>query len=278
MTPALLTAAVIGFVLQVTVLVFMIRLKLRNQFPAFFTYIAFNCISSVVIQVTLRWFLPEFPAVYWAVAAVSMLLGFWIFYEVFVTIFKAYEGLLDFGKLLFRWALVFLFVGGLVTALSTSGSHISKVCNTIFLLEHCIQLMQCGMLFLLLTFESRLGLSWRTHAMCIGLGIGVFAAWDLTMTYIGNSFHSQQPMFDVMNSVVSIGCYAYWLLALALPEPSRKNVLDSPSRLIFQRWNEALMATPLVARKSHLAFAPVESFLPGVEQTVERVMARKMMN
>jgi hypothetical protein len=37
------------------------------------------------------------------------------------------------------------------------------------------------------------------------------------------------------------------------------------------------MATPLVARNNQ-ASLPVESFLPGVERAVERVMARKMAN
>jgi hypothetical protein len=69
----------------------------------------------------------------------------------------------------------------------------------------------------------------------------------------------------------------FWMYLISRPEPARKTVLDSPSRLIFQRWNEVLMATPLVARNNQ-ASLPVESFLPGVERAVERVMARKMAN
>jgi hypothetical protein len=45
--------------------------------------------------------------------------------------------------------------------------------------------------------------------------------------------------------------------------------------LIFQRWNEALIS---YQHGGDLAFAPSESFLPSVERTVERVMARKMTN
>jgi hypothetical protein len=53
-------------------------------------------------------------------------------------------------------------------------------------------------------------------------------------------------------------------------------VLDSPSRLIFQRWNEAL-TTYSVRGEMAFAASGVESFLPGVEQTVDRVLARKIV-
>jgi hypothetical protein len=53
-------------------------------------------------------------------------------------------------------------------------------------------------------------------------------------------------------------------------------VLDSPSRLIFQRWNEAL-STYTARGEIAMAANGVNSFLPGVEETVDRVLARKMV-
>ena len=63
-----------------------------------------------------------------------------------------------------------------------------------------------------------------------------------------------------------------------LPEPARKTAQDSPTRLILQRWNDVLMNTPLVSRGpgTELAFSTVDSFIPGVEKTVDRVLSRKM--
>jgi hypothetical protein len=56
----------------------------------------------------------------------------------------------------------------------------------------------------------------------------------------------------------------------------RGNVLDSPRRLIFQRWNEALL-THTVRGEMAFASGGMDSFLPGVEQTVDRVLARKIV-
>lgn len=275
MTPAIVLSAIIAFVLQVAILRLMIRRKLRSQFPGFFYYVGFNALATILFQVFGRWFPHEYAFVYWAATAISMLLCFWIFYEVFITILKPYTALIDLGKLLFRWAIIFLLIGSFVTALSTAGSGYSRICAVILLLEHCIQLMQCGMLLLLLTFDSRLGLSWRSSGLSIGFGVGVFAAWDLTITYVAAHFPQQQHLFDVLNGFISVGSYSYWAAVLAFPEPARKSVLDSPSRLIFQRWNDALLASPLVRRSNEVGL-PVESFLPGVERAVERVMARRI--
>lgn len=276
MTPALLLLAIIGFALELAVLWLMIRRKLRSQFPAFFYYVAVNALAAILFQVVGRWFPREYGPVYWAATAVSMLVSFWIFYEVFIAILKPHEALIDLGKLLFRWALVFLFIGAAVIAIFTVGPGYTKLCNVILVLEHCIQLMQCGVLLLLVAFESRLGLSWRSYAVAIGLGVGIFAAWDLSVTYLGGRVPQQQHLLDVLNAFVSIGSYSYWAAIMAFPEPARKNVLESPARLIFQRWNEALLASPLVAHNQ--VSLPVESFLPGVERAVERVMSRKMAN
>jgi hypothetical protein len=57
-------------------------------------------------------------------------------------------------------------------------------------------------------------------------------------------------------------------------EPERKNVLDSPSRLIFQRWDEALAGYGYGSAGSP---STVESFLPGIEKTVDRVMAKRVV-
>ena len=60
-------------------------------------------------------------------------------------------------------------------------------------------------------------------------------------------------------------------------EPNRRAIESAPTRLILQRWNEVLLSTPLVSRRAdELAFAQVDSFIPGVEKTVDRVLSRKM--
>ena len=208
-----------------------------------------------------------------------MILSLAVIYEVFMLVLKPYSALLDFGKALFRWAALFLALASIVTALATAGSQASRICAGAMLSQRVVYLMQCGLLLLLLMFESRLGLSWRSYGMSIALGLGVFGALALISSLWGQRFQNWRYSLDTASTVISLVLLSMWLLNFYLPQPVRKTVLESPSRLIFQRWNEALLSTPLVSRRGEVvAISSVESFLPGVERTVERVMARKMMH
>jgi len=263
--------------LQLGILTVMLKRKLRANFPFFFSYTAYCIIQLLAVILAIRLPYQYFFYVYYALTAINLLFGFAIMYEVFINILKPYSAVIDLGKMLFCWAGIFLLLVGVLTAFVTAGSQPSKVMAAILIVQRSIQLMQCGLLLLLLLFETRLGLSWRSHAMSIGLGLGSFSAIALILCYVQNHLPpGQGPIVPMISTVSSLAVSAFWGVSLLLPEPQRKNVLDSPSRLIFQRWNESLAGTPLVAG-NQLAFSPVDSFIPGVERAVDRVMARKMV-
>lgn len=265
--------------LKALILVVMIRGKFRSKYPFFFNFIAFTLLA-LVVQIAL---IPRISAVgyfylYWGPMAVATLLSFGVMYEAFAGILKPYSALVDLGKLLFRWAFVFLAMASLLTALATNGDQSDKLCAAIQLLDRSCDLMQCGLLMLLVLFESRLGLSWRNPMVCIMAGFGANGALALAKSFVVNRVPAWTYGLEMVSAISALAIFAAWFASFVLPQPARQTAKDSPANLIFQRWNEALMATPLVARKNQAAFAPVESFLPGVEQTVERVLARKMMN
>ena len=275
----LLTAIGFGALAIQLALIFIIsRRKLRSQFGIFFNFLILLTVAQVAFQISAHWSEYAYQYVYWTFTALAMGLSLGVLYEVFVSILKPYSAVIDLGKMLFWWAAVFLFFTALVTALATTGSQFTRICTAILLVEKCVQLMQCGLLLLLLTFEKKLGLSWRSHGMCIALGLGTFAAMDLTITYVNAHYPVWHNTLDLVNGLVCLGVYAFLIAGLSLPEPARKTAQDSPTRLILQRWNDVLMNTPLVSRGpgTELAFSTVDSFIPGVEKTVDRVLSRKM--
>ncbi len=278
MSASLMLLGFLTFALQVFLLVFMAKRKLRAQFPIFYNYTVLVLLFTIAFQVSARWFFREYSFVYWTSTGLTMLLGFGVLYEVFVNVLKPFSELIDLGKMMFRWAALFLLITAFITALATTGSKTTKLCTAILLMEHCIQLMQCGFLLLLLAFETRLGLSWRSHGMCIALGLGVFASSDLLLTYLYQKFPTWQTGLDTANAVIAFGLFAFWTIGLMLPEPERKSAQDSPARIILQRWNEALASTPTMSSGlSEIALSPVDSFIPGVEKAVDRILARKMV-
>jgi hypothetical protein len=264
--------------LQAGIIGLMVRRRSRSAFPFFFNYILFSFITLVAWAPAAQYLSPQaYFYVFWSIMGTQALLCFGVIYEVFIYILKPYSALVDLGRLLFKWAIAFLALVSVITAVATNGSGASRICAATQLLGRSSELMQCGLLLLFVLFEARLGVSWRSPAACVILGFGSNAAFALATPLLGRFFPNSYAALDVAGTIVGVMVYALWCASFALPQPSRRTVQDSPSRLILQRWNEALLASPLVSRRGEvIAMSPVESFLPGVERTVERVMARKM--
>jgi hypothetical protein len=271
--------------LQVGILAAMKRKKLRQQFPVFFSYNIY-VIAAVVISFV-PYFLccspggiPAHPSLYYVYYALSLILigfEFALMYEIFVAALKPYSALIDLGKMLFRWAGLFLLIAAALTAFATASPAVNRLPIAIQLLERSMRLMECGLLLLFLLFERKLGLSWRSPSMSIAIGLGTTAASGLTIAFLENRFPEASVVLGVIENLCYFGAVIFWYACLTLPVLERKNVLDSPSRLIFQRWNEALLSYTTPRGELSLAPSSMDSFLPGVEQTVDRVLARKMV-
>lgn len=265
---------------QVYILRSLVARKLRNDFPIFTLYTLFG-VTLMVATFAGHALLAEqqYFYFYWVLNFINTTLEFGVMYEILVNALKPYAALIDLGKMLFRWAAVFLLFACVLTALVTAGSQPSKLDAAVALLERSTRLMQCGLLLLFFFLEKRLGLSWRNYNMSIALGLGSTSALDLSFSYMKFQFPAHVETFCLLEGCFYIGVVAFWAYCLSQPEPARKNVLDSPSRLIFQRWNDVLVST---ARFSSAPAASsigggIDSFLPNVEQTVDRVLARKLV-
>jgi len=272
----LIAVAIVGAGVQVFMLRILKQRKLHSEFPVFFRYSLFSVVGCAILLIPFVVSCPQYFYVYWSLTVVTMVLEFGVLYELLVNALKPYSALIDLGKMLFRWAAVFLVLAALLTAFATTGTSSHKITAASELLQRTVRLMQCGLLLLFFGLEKRLGLSWRTHSMSIALGLGIYAGVDLSTTYLIDRMPAMTGFFQVFTNLVYFGATLLWTYSLAKPEPVRGNVLDSPRRLIFQRWNEALLTHSV---RGEMAFAGtgMESFLPGVEQTVERVLARKIV-
>jgi len=269
-------ALIVVPLMQALLLGILITRKVRASLPKFFNYITFAIVVTVVQLVLL----PRISAVqyfylYWSIEALNAIFAFVVIYEVFVNVLKPYTALIDFSKMLFWWAAGFLLLASFLTALASSGSTATaKICAAVVVFERIVQLMQCGLLLLLLIFESRLGLSWRSHGMLVALGMGIYAALNLGMSFLQDHFVAWQIQLNLINTILGLGIIGLWQVNFLLPEPQRRTVQDTPAKLVFQRWNDVLSG----ASSGEMAFASsADSFIPGVEKAVERVLARKMV-
>jgi hypothetical protein len=271
-----LALAAVSVVMLVALMVLMVKRKLRVAYPLFFTFLGLNVLAVAVLMPVYHYTPGQYFYAYWSASTVLMLVGFAVLYEVFVNILKPFSAVIDLAKMLFGWAALFLLLAAFLTALVTSGPSAKKIVVAVDLCDRCVHLMQCGLLMLLVLFEKRLNFSWRNSGMCIALGIGASAAIDLVVSYGQSRFPVLAAQFDMLNGVSFLAVLAFWALRLKATESAPATVAGSPSRVILQRWNEALISY----KYGDLAVASngIDSFLPGVEKTVDRVLARKVVH
>jgi hypothetical protein len=274
-----ITLAPLGALLQLGILFRMKKRNLHSQFPVFFNYNIYVVVAVPISIVTYLYCTSQHNLyfAYWCLNVFLIGFEFALMYEVFVAALKPYSALIDLGKMIFRWAGVFLLFAAILTAFATSSPSANRLTIATDLLERSMRLMECGLLMLFLLFERKLGLSWRSTSMSIALGLGVTAATGLAILYLQAKFPAAYQTLGLVNNLCYFGALVYWFTSIRMPVVARDtNVLESPSRLVFQRWNEALVS---YGQRGELAMASnsVESFLPGVEQTVERILARKMV-
>jgi len=270
---------VLTAVAQAAILTVLVKRNKRADYPVFFWYNAFAVVGAMTLLIShlAKVSVGQYFWSYWGLNVVLMLLEMGLMYEIFVKALKPYNGLIDLGKMLFRWALAFLMIAAALTSFATHVSTLEKCVAFVSQLEQSLRLMQCGLLLLFFLFERRLGLAWRSHTISIGLGLGISSSISLIISYMHTRFAQWNSTLDIVDYTQYLAIMAFWAVCFYMREPERSNVLESPSKLIFQRWNEVLVSTRFAGAAATASMGHLDSFLPNVEQTVDRVMARKMV-
>jgi hypothetical protein len=262
--------AAIG-IARLAMVAFIGRKKPAGQFSYFNTWSIFGALAVLLSIPAIFWTsCQQYFYVYWVLGFLYLGLEFFVIYELVTSTLKPYSALIDLGKMIFTWALVFLTVVAAITALTTVGAHQTKLDAAAAVIERSLRLIECGILMLFFFFEKRLRLPWKDWSFSLALGLGLTSAVDLISSYLRSRLPYQVNVIDCVYSVVFIGVMSFWAYSLSFKTQAKIAIVESPSRLIFQRWNESL------ASYGFGDFAPYDSFLPNVERTVERVMARKM--
>ena len=281
--PVIALSRILPLAMQLFVLAIMLKRKLRPEFPLFFQYLLFSSFALSVAVIFHAFAIRPFWLMYvdWVVSLIGLLLAFAVLYEVFINALKPYSALIDLGRMLFRWAAVFLLVAAFLTVFATISAlaannrlgSLSSFESLRLLIDHSLRVMQCGLLFLLLLFEKRLGLSWRSRGMAIALGLGSSAAVALAASFMKGfvTIAISSSELDVLNAMFYLAVTLFWAVTLMRPEVPQGNSVDSPGRIVVQRWNEALSIAQSTPNND------TSFFLPGIESAVERILAKKIV-
>jgi hypothetical protein len=249
-------------ILESVVLACLIWRKAYRQYHWFFVYMAAEVLQVCVLY-PLRNSQTAYFYAYCITAGLSLVLGFAVIHEIFVSIFRPYHTLRDLGSVLFKWAgLVMLLVAVIVSA---SGQALQRepLVEATLILERSIRVVQCGLIMFLLLFSKYLGISWRQRSFGIALGFGFYATIDLSLLALHLGAHISRDVANLITMSAYIISIGIWIMYSAVKEASRENAV----RLLkSQRWEQSLSDIQNPSKP--------DSLIPMFEGMVERAFTR----
>jgi hypothetical protein len=251
--------------LQAGVLVAMFRRGLHRDYPFFFNYTVLQVVSVPVLAAFMRWSYTGYYYAYYANVALSVLISFAVLQEIFKDAFRPYENLRDLSVILFRWSALVVFLVAVMWAVNAG--HIAPsygIFDDVMLLgDRSLRLMQCGLVFFLLLFNTYLGIPQRSLLFGISLGFGFFAAVNMLVTTAA-SHHGLVTSLALsrINSLAYLASVIIWLTYTLVAKPS-KSKAGAEVIIRSKDWNSEL-------EKARVA--PVDSLLDTMDRTVERLL------
>jgi hypothetical protein len=231
-------------VLQIPIVVIMARRKMVREFPVFFSYTCFQILQCSVLYTVAKvdYFTGEqYVPVWLAEEYISAALRFAVIHEVFNNVFQSYSALQQLGGRLFRWSTVVLMIVAVLLVAYSSGSNLDRVSFTIGVVNRTVNIMQCGLLVLLLLLVKYLRFPWATYVFSVALGLGLYASVMLA-TSAFQAYYGAFYKKDLLNNIEFLGYHfavLLWLAGLLLPARAKQPV-SAPPVPELEQWNAAL--------------------------------------
>ena len=231
-------------VLQVALAALMMRQRLVRAYTAFFAYTIFEIFQFVIL---LRLgmggepFLRQYAYAWYGGEVVSAVLRFVIIREIFGKVFEHYSSLQHWGYSVFRWATVLFMIAAVIIVALTPGSQTERATIATNVIDRTVDIVQCGLLLLLVVLSRFLKFNWRSYVFGIALGLGLFAGlklvdWELSAKVLSPQ---TEDLFTMFLMAAYHCCVLFWVVTLLLPKPQTIHVSSmSPSNL--DAWNDTL--------------------------------------
>ncbi len=245
----------------------MVRHKLHRLFPVFFAYICFQILAfGILFPMSSQWVSASYQLFfysYWSCAAINLVLGFMVIYEIFLDVFRPYYTLKDLGTVLFKWAALVMSLVGFVVAASSPTGDQGPIVQAVITVTRCVRVSQVGLVLFLLVFARYLGVSWKQHSFGLSVGLGLSSGVELGTLAFHVSGHASQVSVHLINLVAYNISILVWLGYALVKSPER-----APGAELFtpNRWERSLTEIQRPAQ--------VDSLIPMFENMVDRAFSR----
>ena len=228
-----------GMALQATLGAVLLVKRIWAKFPIFTAYSLVNFLETVVLY-TLRLQKHPYLYTYWFFQFVSLLLGLGVVYEIFAYLFSLHPALRTVATRVFGVTLAILVLLACLLIYVQMPARETGITHAIWVVEEAVRTLELGLTLFLLVFSSVLGLHWRQSAFGIVLGLGLFAAVDLTSVMIMSHVDiSAARIFSLFPMVAFNLSLIVWIGYLVAPE--RAVTGELPKREQLEQWNQAVM-------------------------------------
>lgn len=231
-------------VLQVVLAGLMIRQRLVREFPAFFAYTIFEIFQFFILLLLGMGgepFLNQYSYAWYGGELLSAALRFVVIREIFGKVFADYSSLRHWANSLFCWATVVFMIASVVIVALTPGSQTERLSIATNVIDRTVDMVQCGLLLLLVGLSRFLRFNWRSYVFGIAFGLGIFAGlklvdWELSAKVLSPK---TEDLFAMFLMAAYHCCVLFWVVTLLLPKPQSIPVsVMCPSTL--DRWNDTL--------------------------------------
>ncbi len=256
--------------------------KLQRRFPAMGGYLALRVASMPLLLFffhgqAAHWFhdlcFPIYFYLYWAVYVSSAIFLYFICMEVFRSALSAFPGLMRFGVVIFRWAVLASVIVSF-SAVNFSQRTVPLIADVAFRLMRSVSVIELCLLGFLCLSMNALRLSVRDMAFGIALGFGVMSTNDFILASLWSSHTSLTDTLQFVSEAAILATLGMWVIYCALPERARKPIMV-PANSTILRWNE--IATALGHTGTQVALQPAGGFfLSDVEKVVEDALTRNL--
>jgi len=224
-----------------------LRLRLHQEFPVFVSYVVFEeaqfaisfivyllVIRSLCSVATYRWFLVTATLVSGVLQLASV-------YEISAALVMRRSPLARMWWPLLRWATaLFVLLAGTVSGL-ISQPGIQRAGNAFEVLNFSANVINIGVLVVLLAFSSLFHVTWRSLAAGFVLGFGINSGLEMAATALMASMGSRGYIaMDVIRMVGFHTCVLIWLVYVFRRKKSVQVIGHGLSRVDLELWNDEL--------------------------------------
>jgi len=230
----------------------------HKRFPAFFTYLAWDLISDVLLFLLLTFTQSYskgyYAKIYFSAGFVTYLLKIWVLWEIAVNVLR--PAAIVFQRRLLYWFLGVLLVVGCGSFFFAKWINPAPFLSLrVFLLANTTAAFLCLITFILIAgFSQLLGLTWKSHVLQLATGIAFYSTTELVVELVlsqlkaGPSYASHYLFWSRIEVIGYVGTVFFWCYAFLKQEAPRKEFSPQMQKILVSLSGSAKRQTAVLAR------------------------------